>query len=427
MVFHPEDEPVNPLCEESVASGFVEEKRWVIAFVSLKFADAPVHIAMVSAQASPLASTAGEQSVHVAELSAALARQGHRVTVYTRRDAPGLLECIERSEGYTDIHVPAGPPELLASDEMLRAMGPFAQYLATAWGTDRPDLTHAHSWISGIPTELVARELGLPTVLRFHGLGAKGLRLRMESKLAKNATRVSASCTDEAFELIRLGKARQCTAVIPTGVDTKTFTPEGPRAPRGAMPRLLSVGKVLPCNGFGTVIQALPFIPEAEFVVAGDVDIAASDAEARRLHGLAEELGVADRVRLHGHVTAAEMPALLRSADVLVCTPEYESSGAVALAAMACGKPVVACAVGALIDIVVDDVTGSLTVGQDPRGLANTITSLLQDSFLRRSLGSAGRDRTVARYGWDRIAADMLRLYEAAIAAGECAPQTAAR
>jgi D-inositol-3-phosphate glycosyltransferase len=112
------------------------------------------------------------------------------------------------------------------------------------------------------------------------------------------------------------------------------------------------------------------------------------------------------------------LPALLRSADVVACTPADGSSGVVALKAMACGVPVVASAVGALVDIVVDDVTGHLVTHQDPRQLANCLNSLLRDSFLRRSLGSAGRDRTVARYSWDRIAADTVRLYQASILAG---------
>ena len=115
---------------------------------------------MVSAQASPLAAMgvgdAGEQSVHVAELSGALARRGHRVTVYTRRDDPDLPETVETSHGYNVVHVPAGLPEPLNDAELLRAMGPFAQYLAEIWTMGGPDLIHAHFWMSGIVAQLVA-------------------------------------------------------------------------------------------------------------------------------------------------------------------------------------------------------------------------------------------------------------------------------
>jgi D-inositol-3-phosphate glycosyltransferase len=386
-----------------------------------------MNIAMVSAQASPLAATGGSdpggQSVHVAELSAALARRGHQVGVYTRRDDPDLPESVETPQGYNVVHVPAGPPEPLTDDELLRAMGPFARCLAAAWFKDRPGITHAHFWMSGIATELVARQLNLPTVMRFHGLGA-GRRLRLESTLAKTATGVSASCTDEAFELIRMGRPRPGTSVIPSGVDVDVFTPEGPRAPRGEAPRVVGVGKLLPCNGFDTVVRALPLIPDVEFVIVGEVDSGESDGEVCRLRSLAEQLGVAERLRFHGAAQVADMPALLRSADVLACTPSYESSGVVALEAMACSVPVVASAVGALRDIVVHEVTGYLVAHQDQRELAASVNALLRDSFLRCSLGAAGRDRAVARYTWDRIAADTARLYEKSISA--CCEPTAA-
>jgi D-inositol-3-phosphate glycosyltransferase len=389
-----------------------------------------VNIAMVSAPASPLAALdgddAGEQSVHVAELSAALARRGNQVTVYTRRDEPDLPECVETPQGYNVVHVPAGPPERLTDDELLRAMGPFAQYLAAAWATGGPDVAHAHFWMSGVAAGLVARQLNLPTVLRFHGLGTEGVRHRLESKLAKAATWVSAGCTDEAFELIRLGRPRAGTSVVPCGVDIDVFTPDGPQAPRGAGYRIVAIGKLLPWKGFDRVIRALPFIRDAEFVIIGDTETGdmESDAEAGRLRDLAQQLGVGDRLKLRGSSSVPDMPALLRSADVVACTPSYESSGIVALEAMACGIPVVASAVGALRDIVVHEVTGCLIVHQDPRELATSVNALLRDSFLRRSLGLAGRDRTVARYTWDRIAADTCHLYAKSVST--CCEATAA-
>ena len=79
---------------------------------------------------------------------------------------------------------------------------------------------------------------------------------------------------------------------------------------------------------------------------------------------------------------------------------------------------VVACATGALVDVIVDEVTGHLVSHQDPRQFAAAVNPLLRDSFLRRSLGSAGRDRVGARYSWDRIAVDTARVYAKSMAAG---------
>lgn len=387
-------------------------------------------IAMVSEHASPLAALggvdAGGQNVHVAELSAALARRGHDVSVYTRRDDPDLPERVSTTQGYTVVHVPAGPARQLPKDELLVHMGPFAQYLDQQWSVDRPDVAHAHFWMSGLATQLAARHLDLPAVQTFHALGVVKRRhqgsldtspedrLKLEAMVARTATWVAATCTDEVFELMRLGRSRNRISVVPCGVDLDLFTPDGPRAERGARHRIVSVGRFVPRKGFDVVIRALPGIPDTELVLVGGPDRAEVDAdpEARRLRELAERLGVSDRVVFQGAVARADMPALLRSADVVACTPWYEPFGIVPLEAMACGVPVVAAAVGGMLDTVVHDVTGRLVTPKRPAEVAEAINILLHDEFLRQSLGAAGRDRAKARYSWDRIAADTLRIYD---------------
>jgi glycosyltransferase involved in cell wall biosynthesis len=79
---------------------------------------------------------------------------------------------------------------------------------------------------------------------------------------------------------------------------------------------------------------------------------------------------------------------------------------------MACGIPVVTSAVGALVDIVVNDVTGHVVSRSSPAEVAHVINHLLRDDFLRQSFGASGRDRAQARYSWDRIATDTERIYD---------------
>lgn len=389
-----------------------------------------MRIAMISEHASPLAHLggvdAGGQNVHVAELSAALARRGHDVIVYTRRDDADLPNRVETDHGYSVVHVPAGPPRDLAKDQLLQYMYGFGHCLDEHWLRKSPDVAHAHFWMSGLATQRAARAHRIPTVQTFHALGSvkrlhQGVddtspdcRIGLEAVVARGAGWVAATSTDEVFELARMGRSRLRTSVVPCGVDTNAFSPDGTAAARGTRSRIVSVGRMVPRKGFETLIRALPRIPAAELVIVGGPPstAVADDPHAQQLQRLATQLGVADRVQLLGAVTRAEMPAVLRSADVVACTPWYEPFGMVPLEAMACGVPVVATAVGGIRDSVVDGVTGRLVPPKDPRAVAAAITALLADRRRRTALGEAGRERARARYTWDRIAADTERVYE---------------
>ncbi|HWC82741.1 MAG TPA: glycosyltransferase [Pseudonocardiaceae bacterium] len=401
-------------------------------------------IAMVSEHASPLAALggvdAGGQNVHVAELSSALSRQGHQVTVYTRRDNPTAASEVATPDGYRVVHVPAGPAKELPKDDLLPFMGEFAEFLRGQWEQDRPDVVHAHFWMSGLASLLSVQGTGIPTVQTFHALGVvkrrhQGAadtsppdRIRLERMIAKRVDRVVATCSDEVFELARLGMPRSRASVAPCGVDIDGFNPEGPSAERGARHRLVSVGRLVPRKGFDIAITALTALPDTELVLVGGPGEGnlADDPEARRLLSLADDLGVRHRLRMVGQVPREDMPALLRSADVVVCTPWYEPFGITPLEAMASGKPVVAGAVGGLIDTVVDGVTGILVPPRDPAKLASAVRELLADPALRERYGLAGYDRVHARYSWARIATDTLRAYHR-VAAASPVPRSAAR
>jgi D-inositol-3-phosphate glycosyltransferase len=391
-----------------------------------------MRIAMVSEHASPLAALgdvdSGGQNLHVAELSSVLARQGHEVVVYTRRADPDLPDRVDTAKGFSVVHVPAGPPGPLPKDELLPHMGEFADALARDWRRRPPDVVHAHFWMSGLASVLGADGIGVPVVQTFHALGSVKQRhqgrqdtsppgrRRLERLVGRSASRVTATCTDEVFELVRMGVPRSRISIVPGGVDLRQFGPEGPKAERGVRSRLLAVGRLVPRKGFDVVIEALPRLPETELVIAGgpQPSVLAADAEARRLRQVAKRCGVEDRVKLLGQMSREEMPALLRSADVVVCTPWYEPFGIVPLEAMACGVAVVAAAVGGLTDTVVDGVTGRHVPPRDPAALARVLRPLLDDPMLRQAYGVAGCDRAHARYSWDRVAADTVQIYRRA-------------
>jgi glycosyltransferase involved in cell wall biosynthesis len=379
-----------------------------------------VRIALVSEHADPLAALggadAGGQNVHVAALAAGLARRGHDVTVYTRRDSPGAASTVRCRHGYTVRRLTAGPPSEVPKDELLPHIPAFADRLGEYLRADPVDLLHAHFWMSGLAALRVGRQLGVPVLQTFHALGSvkrreQGAadtsppsRVDHERRLCREVDHVVATCTDEVAELRELGLTGGRASVIPCGVDTDVFRP-GPRRDPGGPPRLLVVGRLVTRKGIGNVVEAVAALPEVELVVAGGPAADALDADPTvlRLRQLAARLGVADRVRFLGGVGRAEVPALVRDSDVVVAVPWYEPFGIVPLEAMACGRPVVGTAVGGLLDTVVPGQTGELVPPRDPDRLAAVLAALLADPDRRAAYGHAARQRAVRLYDWRRV------------------------
>src|SRR3954467_4134476 len=390
-----------------------------------------MRIAMVSEHASPLAVLggvdAGGQNVHVAELAAALGRRGAEVVVHTRRDDTRRPREVPFARGVVVDHVDAGPPTELPKDELLPHMDAFARDLRERWAAEPPDVVHSHFWMSGLAATEAARDLGIPVVHTFHALGtvkrrhqgsadtSPPQRIAIERRLARGADRIVATCSDEVFELLRMGGDRRRVTVVPCGVDTGVFEATGRREARTpGVHRLVAACRLVERKGLGDVIAALADLPDTELHIAGGPDATAleADPEARRLRALAGDLGFAGRVHLRGRVDRDALPALLRSADAVVCAPWYEPFGIVPLEAMASGVPVVGAAVGGLLDSVVHGETGLLVPPRDIDALADALVRLLSDPALGARLGLQGRVRAVERYSWSTIAADTLAVYE---------------
>ncbi|MFD4638243.1 glycosyltransferase [Lentzea sp. NPDC058436] len=366
-----------------------------------------MRIAMISVQDAP------GRSRHVATLSEELHRRGHEVTIYTRRAGERPPD---RAGGVEVVHVPAGPARGLSQDEVVPHIGEFARFLNSRWADCAPDVVHAHHWTSGLCAVLSARRTAIPIVQSFHGL-AGGDSLDVERLVGRGAAGVVATSANEAAELVRLGVRRSRISTVPWGVDTRVFTPNGPVTPRTGRLRVVATSELAPDDGVDDLIVALTAVSGTELVVAGGPArrFLTGNAEHVRLCELATRHALADRISFVGQVRRTEMPALIRSADVVVCPQRHASFGVVALEAMACGVPVVASTAGGLADSVVHQVTGLLVPPRNPAQLARALRSLLGDEVRRQELGAAGHDRVTMRYAWDRVALDVLRAYDRAI------------
>jgi glycosyltransferase involved in cell wall biosynthesis len=358
-------------------------------------------------------------------LAAALTARGHTVTVYLRCRGMPMAEGLNEQDGYRVAAAHVGDEQCLPDREALPLMGEFAGYLNRAWKRDPPDVVHGYGWLPGVAAQLAARRQRLRTVQTFHGLAtpkrtyggtrllADAERAHLEPLLARGAAWVTVGCTADLGALSRLRRARERLSLVPGGVDAERFNPVGPAIDRGsATYRVVCLARnALHLNEIAHVMRAVHKLSGAELLV-GETgpDDAASQQVRQHLRRFAEELGAEQRVNLLGYMRPDELPALLRSADVVACTPR-SAPDATALQAMASGVAVVAADVDALSDVVVDGVTGFLVSAARPDELAAGLKTLHAQPFRREGMGAAGRARARSRYSWTRVAVDTESVY----------------
>jgi glycosyltransferase involved in cell wall biosynthesis len=374
--------------------------------------------------------TAGDDA-RLVEMSRHLAGQGHQVTVYARRNGQRLPERAQLAAGVSVEYV--GPTDPAADDShLVKQIGAFSAPLHEAWAKDRPDVVHALRWTSGLAALSAARDLQLPVVQSFdqlgvterrHGLiptGAGTERIRLEPAIGRTVSAVVAASSDEEADLTHLGISRRSIRVVPTGIDTGEFTPEGDTHERNGRHRLVTVADLTTeQEALVLLLRAMAKIPGAELVVAGGPPSESlhGDLSYRRLAKLSDTLDLHGRVFFAGQVADTALPPLLRSADLLVNINQHEPTAITSIQAMACGTPVVASASGGQLDAVVDGVTGILVEPLRPAILAQRIRALLAHPMQLEAFSVAATDRARSRYSWDRIAHETLAVYNTALAA----------
>jgi glycosyltransferase involved in cell wall biosynthesis len=154
--------------------------------------------------------------------------------------------------------------------------------------------------------------------------------------------------------------------------------------------------------GFG---QLLSRLPEARLLLVGKGE------QRERLEQLVAELGLGHRVVFTGY-RDRDLPQVLAAADcfALMAAGSDESCRA-ALEAMAAGRPVVARAVGALPETVVDGETGLLVGGESPGAVAAALAAILGDPARARAMGERGRRRAIEEFSPERSAAIVEAVY----------------
>jgi glycosyltransferase involved in cell wall biosynthesis len=262
-----------------------------------------------------------------------------------------------------------------------------SMWLALRRAARRADLVHAH-WLL---TAAVARLSGKPFVVTLHGSGSAGSFSDVE--LARRRPGVVRALLRPAAAVICVSET-VAEAVRAAGVDSVVI-PNGVRipgevGPPAEPPEVLYVGRLSPEKNVDTLVEAL----------AGENLVVAGDGPLREL--VPGALGA---------VPHAEVERLLERASVVVAPCEREGFGLAAAEAMAFGRPVVAAAGGALLELVADGETGLLVPPRDAPALRAAVERLLADGGMRERLGRAARERARERFGWERVIDRTLDVY----------------
>ncbi|MEM7270718.1 MAG: glycosyltransferase [Pseudomonadota bacterium] len=286
------------------------------------------------------------------------------------------------------------------------------------------DVIHARSPDMAGAGALAAAELGARFVTTFHRTYDGGL-LGGGPRALTQADRVMAVSEDLADRISGKNLVRDQISVIPRGADMDIFAEEvvGPARTiqladewglaEDTRPIVLAPGRLDPTNGFDILLQAV-----AQLKGAGAADflcLIVGEGDAKYAEGLeaqAVKAGLAGSVKIAG--STQDMAAALKMAAVVVSaatTPP--AAGRTMIEAQAMGRPVIAPAHGAMIEVVEDGVSGWLTSPGDANALAKAIRAALEmDDSLRAHIGMAGRARVRSRFTMDAMLSAILSVYE---------------
>jgi alpha-maltose-1-phosphate synthase len=318
---------------------------------------------------------------------------------------------------------------LAAANDALRVVSTDLAMTAAVSGAD---VVHSHTWYANLAGHLSSLLYGVPHVMTAHSLeplrpwkaeqlgGGYAVSSWCERTAIGSATAVIAVSNGMKSDILVTYPEVPADRVhvIYNGIDAALYHPDRGREVLdrygidAGRPSVVFVGRVTRQKGLPVLLRAAQQLDAAAQLV-----LCAGQADTPELQ--AEVTGLVDRLQasrdgvilIPGMLAKAEVIQILSHATVFVCPSEYEPLGIVNLEAMACGCAVVASAVGGIPEVVADGVTGLLVPPGDEASLAQALNALIGDPGLAAALGARGRDRAVAEFSWDRIAAQTADLY----------------
>lgn len=371
---------------------------------------------------------------HVHAVATQQARDGHDVTVISHVglsvDDATAEEIDEVVEGVRVIRVARDAPFVPFDAETLMgwvsglesAMTRRALHLDRTW---KPDVVHAHDWLTARAAATVTEEIGVPWVHTIHATEAGRHQGWLPNGLSRTIHSVEQWSVDHADRILVCSRHMKWeverlfgmsdVAVIPNGIDSPPplvdTTAAASIVTQQGRPLIVHTGRLEWEKGAHTVIEAMPFIrralPDAHLVVAG------RGSQQEALKELAHDKDVAPRVDFTGWLPDAQLRALVRDADVAVVPSIYEPFGIVALEAAVLGTPVVTSRAGGLAEFLDNDRHGWSFDAGNARELANAVISCVNDAQESRARADRAQSHVLAEHGWAPISERIVDEYRA--------------
>ena len=298
-------------------------------------------------------------------LCLALHADGEEVLAAIRTDAPRAMRL--RAGGLEPVQYRFGSAlDLLTRPRLARALRRFAPRVVVAW------MSRANMHAPRGDWTLVGR-LGGYYSLKYY---------RRCDHLVGNTSGIVAWLRAQGWSAER-------THYLPNFVADFAATPPAEDLPRGRK-LLLGLGRLHTDKGFDIAIRAMPRLPGTVLAIAGE------GPQLPALQALAQREGVAERVHFLGW--RHDAGALLRAADLFVCSSRVEPLGNMVIEAWSASCPIVAAAAAGPAELLRDGVDGSVVALEDPAALADRIAALLDDPARRSGFARAGRARFEAEF-----------------------------
>ena len=294
-------------------------------------------------------------------------------------------------------------------------------------------LIHAHLTYASIWAALVTRRTGVPSVCSLHVAPSATRQLTntvrhrlatdvrdwiMRFALNRWATMVVTVSAALQDEYVRRGLNRAKTHVVHNGIDVAKFdrTRDTCRmflreelGISGQGPIVVTVSVLRPAKGIEVLLEAIPRVPDAHFLIVGD------GPKREEWMAAAERLGISSRVHWAGY--RPDVASFLAGCDVFAHPSLDDAFPTVLLESLAAGVPIVASRVGGIPEIVDERQTGLLVPAGDPGALATAIRQLVTDDTHVDAMRSAARATAALRFSTDVWVTRLSRIYDEVLSA----------